>query len=444
MRFSQQRRQNASPQFQPERRTTGISRVHFLMRLVLLFLLVLLTGVAGGMVIERNLIHGRANDAEFPDLEAVVNVIDDNYYYRPTDQTESDALNKRMEQQAITGLLTTLDDEYTRYLSADQSETAAEDLEGRYGGPGFDITLESGKVIVSNVIPGTPAEEAGILRGDGVERIDNLLVDVNDFNGLIRQLRGDVGSRLRVTLRRASTAELYDVEMIREEIVVPPVTFRMIPDTTIGWIQVTIFGDQTTAGVDEASAEAKAGGVTGLVLDLRGNGGGWVNSAQQVLARFLDPDIGPAMYEDITPGRGGEAPLPMMGEGATQTDLPMVVLVDRGTASAAEIVAGSLKDYNRALIIGERTYGKGSVQRIFSFSDGATLRVTVAEWFTPSKGRIQEEGIRPNLEVSFDDHAATGQDPVLAAGVTMLESGRSRPTDLASPPVTPIATPASG
>jgi carboxyl-terminal processing protease len=441
MRFSQQRRQNARPQVQPERRTSGISRAHFYARLVLVFLLVLLTGVAGGMLIERNLLRERAGEADFPDLEAVVNVIDDNYYYRPTDQTESDALDKRMEQQAITGLLTTLDDEYTRYLSADQSETAAEDLEGRYGGPGLDITLASDDVIVSNVIPGTPAEEAGILRGDVVERIDNLLVDVTDFDGLIRQLRGDVGSRVRVTLRRPSSGEMYDVEMIREEIVVPPVTFRMIPDTTIGWMQITIFGDQTTAGVDEAIAEAEAEGATGIVLDLRGNGGGWVNSAQQVLARFLDADIGPAMYEDVTPGRGGEEPLPMMGEGVTPTDMAMVVLVDRGTASAAEIVAGSLKDYNRALVIGERTYGKGSVQRIFSFSDGATLRVTVAEWFTPSKGRIQEEGIRPNLEVSFSDHATTGQDPVLAAGVTMLESGRSRPMDLANPPATPVATP---
>jgi carboxyl-terminal processing protease len=432
MRFSQPRPHNARP---------SISRGHFYLRLAAVFVLVLLTGVAGGMLIERNLVQRPDDAATFRDLEAVVDVIDSNYYYRPTDESESHALEKRMEQQAITGLLSSLNDEYTRYLSADQSQTAAEDLQGHYGGPGIDVAVEGGRAIVSNVIPGTPAEEAGILRGDVIEKVDNLLVDVNDFDGLIRRLRGDVGSRIRLSMLRPSSGQPYEADMIREEIVVPPVTFRMIPDTSVGWIQVTVFGDQTTAGVDKAIADATSQGATGLVLDLRGNGGGWVTSAQEVLARFLDPDVGPAMYEDITPGRGGEEPLPMLGDGATRTDLPLVVLVDRGTASASEIVAGALKDYNRALAIGERTYGKGSVQRIFSFSDGSTLRVTVAEWFTPSKGRIQEEGIRPDLEVSFADHATTGEDPVLAAAVTMLESGRSRPTDLANPPATPIATP---
>ncbi|HVL26374.1 MAG TPA: S41 family peptidase [Thermomicrobiales bacterium] len=440
MRFSQPRPHNARPPGSP----SAISRGHFYLRLAAVFVLVLLIGVAGGMLIERNLVQRPGDAATFRDLEAVVDVIDSNYYYRPTDEGESHALEKRMEQQAITGLLSSLDDEYTRYLSADQSQTAAEDLQGHYGGPGIDIAVEGGRAIVANVIPGTPAEEAGILRGDVIEKVDNLLVDVNDFDGLIRRLRGEVGSRIRLSMLRPSTGQPYEADMIREEIVVPPVTFRMIPDTTIGWIQVTIFGDQTTAGVDKAIADAESRGATGLVLDLRGRHPAAAVAAQEVLARFLDPDVGPAMYEDITPGRGGEEPLPILGDGATKTDLPLVVLVDRGTASASEIVAGALKDYNRALVIGERTYGKGSVQRIFSFSDGSTLRVTVAEWFTPSKGRIQEEGIRPDLEVSFADHATTGEDPVLAAAVTMLDSGRSRPTDLANPPATPatpVATP---
>jgi carboxyl-terminal processing protease len=436
--LSQRQPQNARPD---DPRPTRLTPFHLYLRLGALFVLVLLVGVAGGILIERNLGATANGETDFPDLEAVVDVIDNNYYYRPTSEPEAEALERRMEQQAIVGLLSTLGDEYTRYLSADQSETAQEDLEGRYGGTGVDITLQNNQVVVSNVVPESPAELAGIVRGDVIERIDDLLVDVSDFDGLIRQLRGDIGSRVKLSMRRAGTGASFDVELVREEIVVPPVTFRMVQGTTIGWIQVTIFGDQTTAGVDDALRQAVAAGATGFVLDLRGFGGGWVSSAQEVLARFIPTDAGPALYEDLTPGRGGEEPLPLRGDGATASDLPLVVLVDRNTASAAEIVAGALKDYNRALVIGEPTYGKGSVQRIFSFSDGSTLRVTVAEWFTPSRGRIQDEGIRPDLAVSFDTHAATGDDPVLAAGVTMLESGRSRPTDLAEGMATPAATP---
>lgn len=438
MRLSQPQPHNASADGMPR---APLSPFQLYLRLGALFVLVLLVGVAGGILIERNFGETARGEAGFPDLQAVVDVIDNNYYYRPTSEQESEALDRRMEQQAIVGLLTTLGDEYTRYLSADQSKTAQEDLEGRYGGTGIEVRLESNQVVVSNVVPESPAEDAGIVRGDVIERIDDLLVDVSDFDGLIRQLRGDVGSRVKLSLLRPGTGTSFDVEMAREEIVVPPVTFRMVPGTSIGWVQVTIFGDRTTAGIDDALTKAKDAGATGLVLDLRGNGGGWVTSAQEVLARFISQDGGPALYEDLTPGRGGEEPLPLLGDGAMVTDLPLVVLVDRGTASAAEIVAGALKDYNRALVIGEPTYGKGSVQRIFSFSDGATLRVTVAEWFTPSRGRIQDEGIRPDLSVSFNAHAATGDDPVLAAGLTMLESGRSRPADLAEGAATPAATP---
>jgi carboxyl-terminal processing protease len=177
-----------------------------------------------------------------------------------------------------------------------------------------------------------------------------------------------------------------------------------------------------------------------MVLDLRGNGGGWVESARATLGRFLDPSLGPAMYEDATPGPGGMEALPIeAGDGIEQLDLPMVVLVDGGTASSAEIVAGTLRDYDRAMIIGEPTFGKGSVQRIFGFSDGSTLRVTVAEWFTPSRGRIQDEGIQPDLEISASlDN--TRDDPVMSTALRVLDSGKSRPSDLLVPG-TPAASP---
>jgi C-terminal processing protease CtpA/Prc len=149
------------------------------------------------------------------------------------------------------------------------------------------------------------------------------------------------------------------------------------------------------------------------------------------------------MYEDRTLGPGGETGMPIINGDQPPSDLPLIVLVDGNTASAAEIVAGSLRDYNRALVVGSKTFGKGSVQRIFDFQDGASLRVTVAEWFTPSKGRIQDEGIHPDVLLTTGEGVSAG-DPYLTAAVAFLDAGKSKPTDLAqTAPAPGTATPAA-
>lgn len=435
------RRQDTSPSRWPG--FTDLGPTHLIVRMAAVALLLLVTGLAGGMVLERYVVSGESDtQVAFPDLEAVSDVIDQNYYYRPVSPDDARQLDREMEQQAIIGALSTLNDDYTRYLSADQSATAQEDLEGRYGGTGVDVAIHNSLLVVTNVVPDSPADAAGILRGDVIDRIDDQPVDITDFEGMVRELRGDVGSVVRLAMARPSTAAEFVIELTREEIVVPPVTLRMIDGTTIGWLRITIFGDETVAEVDEAIRTLQRNGASGIVLDLRGNGGGWVTSAQGVLGRFLDPNVGPAMYEDTSPGRGGEQPLPILREeGSAHTELPIVVLVDSGTASAAEIVAGAMKDYDRAIVAGEPTFGKGSVQRIFAFSDGATLRVTVAEWFTPSRGRIQQEGIQPNVEIEPGRPDETNRDHMLDGAVGLIESGTTRPTDLIYAPPSPVATP---
>lgn len=423
--------------------------LHFYVRMTAFVLLFLVTGMTGGMVLERYVIQGSVTgESSFPDLEAVAAVIDNNYYYRPTSEEGTEQLDREMEEQAIIGALSSLGDDYTRYMGPDLSATAQEDLQGRYGGTGVDVTVANGHVVVTNVVAESPADEAGIQRGDEIDRIDNLPVNPENFDGLVRQLRGDVGTAVELSMTRAASRESFNVKLIREEIVVPPVTFRMMEGTSIGWLRITIFGDETVADVEDAIRALKREGATGMILDLRGNSGGWVTSAQGVLGRLLDPNVGPAMYEDITPGPGGEVPLAILREeNSPSTELPMVVLIDRGTASAAEIVAGALKDYGRAVVVGEQTFGKGSVQRIFSFSDGATLRVTVAEWFTPHKGRIQQEGILPDIEVMAGEHGSTGGDPALETAVTLLQSDMAGSSEIVNgvgtPGHSPVATPAS-
>ena len=244
-------------------------------------------------------------------------------------------------------------------------------------------------------------------------------------------LRGPVDSEVVLTIMRPGTEGPVDVAITREAIIVHPVAWEMIEGTSYMQISIDIFGDRTTQELDQALAEAEANGATGIVLDLRGNGGGWVTSAQETIGRFLDASVGPAMYEDTSPTRGGETPLDIINGDAPPTDLPLIVLVDENTASAAEIVAGSLRDYDRALVIGAPTFGKGSVQRIFDFADGASLRVTVAEWFTPSKGRIQDEGIRPDVLLTTAPNGSSDGDPFLSAATSFLNNGMTKPTDLA-------------
>lgn len=407
----------------------------YVVRSLILCAVLLVGGFAAG-VATQSLREPSASDAVFADLDAVYGVIEDNYYYLPTDEPGRSEMDAEMESGAISGALSTLDDEYTRYLDVDESKTATEGLEGKYGGIGVDIVLDGDIAFVSAVVPESPADRAGVLRGDVIEQINGARVQTTDTNDVVRQLRGEVGESVNVTIVRPITGEVETLDLVFEEIVVPPVTLTFIEGTSYAWLRITMFGDATVPDLDEAIAEIRTQGATGIILDLRGNGGGWVEAARQTLGRFLDPSLGPAMYEDTTPGEGGLTELPILTSGSdTPIDLPMVVLIDGGTASAAEIVAGALKDYGRATLIGENTFGKGSVQRIFVFSDGSTMRVTVAEWFTPSRARIQSEGVRPDVEVATATEASTS-DPVLDTAVVMLDR-------MTAETATPLASPMS-
>lgn len=415
--------------------TSKISKSEIVRSLVLCAFL-LVGGFFGGLLVERNFV-GAPDDGMYADLEAVQDVIEDDYYYYPTSSDDLIELESDMEAGAINGALGTLGDSYTRYLDIDDSQTAQEGLQGKYGGVGIEVIIEGDIAFVSVVVPESPADEVDIDRGDVIEQINGARVQTTDTNDVLRMLRGDIGTELSITLVRPSTGEVLDHTLTLEEIVIPPVTLEFIEGTTYAWLRISLFGDTTVADLDAAIAQIRARGSSGVILDLRGNGGGWVVAARQTLGRFIDPSLGPAMFEDTSASNEGMTEMPIEAdEEVVPLDLPMVVLIDGGTASASEIVAGALKDYNRAMLVGETTFGKGSVQRIYEFSDGSTMRVTVAEWFTPSRARIQSEGIRPDVEVPASSQSTT-TDPVLQAGIETLN------TQVQLSASTPVATPAS-
>jgi len=421
----------------------GISGLHWYIRLAAVFAMVLVIGIAAGVLIERNIIANPATaPSQFANLDAVANIIEENYYYRPTDPTEESTWTAGLEQQAINGMLGSLDDTYTRYLPPADAEAAANQLAGKYEGIGVTIGTENEHLVITGLLQGGPAEQAGLLAGDVLTAVDGRPVVAGD--DVSSMIKGPAGSQVELKIQRPGASEPVSITVTRQEIVTPPVTYAMIPNTSIALIRISIFGDQTTPLVTRFLQQATADGATGVILDLRGNGGGWVTSAQEVIGRFVQSAQGPALYEDTTSAPGGEVGLPIVNGEEPLYAGPLVVLVDGNTASAAEIVAGSLKDYDRALIVGRKTFGKGSVQRIYDFKDGASMRVTIAEWLTPSKGRIQDVGIAPNIPVSIDEHTSTGQDADLAHAVALLKAGQSRPTDLAKGPAAtpvPVASP---
>ena len=434
--------------------TTKASRSAAYWRTTLIFglgLLVAVSSFGAGILAERDLINdgssaGASGDAEFELLDEVKDYIDSDYYAAPDDDQATEEFEKQLEYGAIQGMMGTLDDYSTFLVPAEQS-AIQEQLSGEYQGIGVWVDFPNGVLTIVATMPGSPAEAAGLKGGDVIEAADgHSLVNTTPEDAL-DFVRGPEGSTVRLTIRRAGTAGVFDVEVERRRIPVQSVTYRTIPNTNIGVIRVSVFGDNTTSELDRALEQARADGVTGIVLDLRDNGGGWVDSAQQMIGRFVPESRGPALYEELDPAGASRTELPIVGGGADTFETPVVVLVNAGTASAAEIVAGALRDYERATIVGERTFGKGSVQRVHNFSDGSSVRITFAQWLTPNEQRIQGEGIEPDVVVA-SAATTTSPDPQLSRAVQFLTGSAdltseivASPVPTASPVASPIASP---
>lgn len=409
------------------------TRVERAVRLVLVMAIVLIVGMTIGIVIGRDIIaQDGSGSQQFTKLDAVRDLIDDNYYYRPDAATAEATWESDLEGGAIDGMLGTLDG-YTRYLPPDDAADAQDQLAGAYEGIGITVASEDGTYRITNVVEGGPADQAGVRADDRIVSVNGTTLGESvDVSALIK---GPAGSDVTLGIERGDPATSLTITATRAEIVTPQVHYELLAESKVAVITVDIFGDQTTSLVTQFLQQAEADGASGVVLDLRGNGGGWVSSAQEVIGRFVSANDGPALYEDATIEDGGESPMPIVNGDDPLYTGAVVVLVDKNTASAAEIVAGALQDYDRAVIVGQTTYGKGSVQRIYDFTDSSSLRITVAEWLTPNGSRLQGVGITPDVAIAEDD--ASSDDPELAQAVALIEAGQVSPSDLVD------ATPAS-
>ncbi len=323
---------------------------------------------------------------------------------------------------AIRGSLAELDDPYTVFIEPVVRDAERESLRGSFGGIGAYLSRpEDGGEIVLEPIPGNPAEAAGMLSGDVLLAVDGVEVTAEmTIEEVIDRVKGEKGTTVVLTVRHPDETDPVDLEIVRDDILIPSVAYRVLEDSNMGYIQLTRFSGESANEVAEAVADLQSQDVDGLIVDLRHNGGGLLNAAVEIADLFVDE--GPVLFQQTRDE--GERTYNATDD-TLAPDLPVVLLVDGATASASEILAGALRDRDRAVLIGpESTFGKGSVQLVYDLSDGSSVHVTSARWFTPSRTPIDGEGLEPDVLVEITQEAIeNNRDEVLNRAVDYLENG---------------------
>ncbi len=311
-------------------------------------------------------------------------------------------------ENAVRGMVSALDPHST-FLDADEYDEIRASTTGSYPGVGIEVAAEPDGIKVLRPIEGSPAWRAGVLPGDLIVAIDGEAIGI-DLDGAIERMRGPAGSRITLTLARVGTPTPIDVPLQRAQVAVHSVEHAML-EPGYGYLRITNFSETTVADAARAIAALERGapgGLTGLVLDLRNNPGGVLEAAVEVSDMFLDSGV-------IVTAEGRTSDSRFRMDASPGDDLggaQLVVLVNGGSASAAEILAGALKDNHRAVLVGRTTYGKGSVQTVMPLSGGRAIKLTTSRYFTPSGASIQQKGIAPDIVI---DGEAVTPDPATVA-----------------------------
>ncbi len=325
-----------------------------------------------------------------------------------------------MMRGAIRGMLEALEDEHTSYLDPELFERVNAQLEGQeYEGIGAWVDISGDYLTIISPMPGSPAEDAGLRPGDKVIAVDGEDMTGMDGEAVRQRVIGPKGTIVRLTILREGE-EPFDVEIQRAAIVVPTVESRML-DNNIGYVRLYTFGADTGSDLRKELANIMDQKPVGLVLDLRNNGGGYLDTAIEVVSQFIGDGV--VMYEEYGDGHSVTY---KAKPGGLATEIPLVVLINEGSASASEIVAGAVQDRGRGLLVGAKSFGKGSVQHsILLVNDQGAIRVTIAYWLTPNGNQIGGAGLEPDAPVEItDEDFAAGRDVQLEKAVELLLSGQ--------------------
>lgn len=321
---------------------------------------------------------------------------------------------------ALEGAMGSLTDRYTVFIRPVARNQEVESLRGTFGGIGAYITRpEDGGDIILDPIPGNPAEKAGIQKGDVLLAVDGTeLTAEMTVNDVVALIKGEKGTAVTLTVLHPEATEPTEIEVVRDDILIPSVSSTLLDeDETIGYIVLTRFSGESSNEIAEAVQSLQEQGAQKLILDLRNNGGGLLQAAVDVADHFLG-DV-PIVYQQNS--RDGDERVTNATSETIAPDMPLVVLINGGTASASEILAGALQDHERAQLVGQKSFGKGSVQLVFDLRDGSSVHVTASRWFTPNRQQIDEQGLTPDMTVEQTQEAIdNGRDEILNQAIELL------------------------
>ena len=315
--------------------------------------------------------------------------IHEQYIDQPVDDT-------KLMQGAITGMLESLGDKHTGYMDPDTYNQVTAPLDGSYEGIGASVDTTGELLTIISAMPGSPAEEAGLKPGDAVLKVNGTDVTKSDPNIVLKSVKGPAGTDVTLTIQRIDIQDPFDVTITRQKIELKSVSSEM-KEGNIGYVQISTFGETTTAELKSALSTLMEQNPKGLIIDLRYNSGGYLTTAIEVISQFIPSGV--VMYEQE---QNGELTSYSAEPGGLATEIPLVVLVNEGSASASEITAGAIQDLGRGTIVGVTTYGKGSVQNWIPLDNNqGAVRITVARWLTPNHRQINEEGLTPDVIVEL-------------------------------------------
>lgn len=354
------------------------------------------------------------NEVSLSKLEQLEKSIDQ-YYYEPEEITK-----EQKEDGIYKGLLASLDDPYSVYYTADEVKELNESLSGQYYGIGAYLSADPVTKYprITGVIKGTPAEEAGLADRDIIYKVDDEDVGGLSLDEVVSRVRGEEGTSVHLTIVREDEPDYLEFDVKRAKVDSPTVNGRMLDkDKGIAYLSIAEFDDVTTQQFEEKLKELQKDGMKGLVLDLRGNPGGNVDTVTAIAGYFLPKGL--VFYMEDRDGKRTEYET----DGTKQLDIPLAVLVNGSSASASEILSGGIQDAGTGTIIGEQTFGKGVVQTVFSLTDGTAVKLTIADYYTRNGHNINKKGVTPDIDLPLDteSYRKDGSDNQLEKAQEVVE-----------------------
>lgn len=334
--------------------------------------------------------------------------------------------HQKMIYGAIGGMVDSIGDPYTVFFEPPVTKKFEEEISGSFGGVGIEVGERDNILTVIAPIEGTPAHRAGIVAGERILAIDGKSTAPLSSEEAVSFIRGERGTKVVLTISNADRTKSREVELVREAIKVPTVKYLTLKDGKVGYIKIATFNQNVDPDFDDAVKKFRASGASSLILDLRNNPGGLLDSAINLSGYFLEKEK--VVVQEEFRDKSTNA---FRSDGdAVLKAYTIIVLINGGSASASEILAGALHDHDRARLLGEKTFGKGSVQELVKFNGGSSLKVTIAKWLTPNGDSITEKGIEPDIEVTIPDEDFTegkiefgtpGKDPQLDRALELLK-----------------------